>query len=742
SITPLVAFSANISGTPTAIGLPINIQEMRFNSIRPALSYYTASFVANVTQAIDGNSLTTAEVRTIGLDSNLDGYGQLIVATDITSALRANNTVVIDLLNHRRGEGSAPTVTGTFSIQTYNTATGVVLRENLFVTQAFRHQTNPISTSYVATAINMGATAQLAVRLVARNEGGSGAAVDWYEVGEIGIESFYQPRGDSGEIFLFGAGYEGRTDVDGTVTDYLGAAPGRLFQLPDQVIASIYEQEIGLSVDLESFAAAGNFFTTEALRFDGGIGAGWALEQGNARDILDALAKQATAMLFPTFEGTWGIRPFRTDTPVHQAFDSSDILTEAGSEQQRPEDRMSTVQLTLGNLQTVYNHIEVRYKYNAGSRKYDGVWQVTKDGSNLPDGTLDKAAVEETCLTSWLRYGDLEPLIVEASWIADDTTAAYYLRHLALYFSQQRLGVQFETTFKGACLQVGDFITITDNSLPIGDNGGIFEVHTIRYMPLKGRIQLSASRVSSIPDVTRPPAPAALVGCERFATTAGMLACWDFEEVSGSRIDHLHEYSLTAVNTPLGVTGKVGTAVQFLRASSQYLAGENVLSGAFTGTFTLACWVRMLSIPSEFWAIVSNESPSTGYPDREIFVGMNAGGTVHVACGHSNGGGALNTTAALPFTGTAADWTLLRVWRTLDATFNGTLYVQINNATPESVNFTNALPHAQSGFLVGASYAGGGSITYHANLLLDSLMLWSRVLTQAEHDAIWNGGLG
>ena len=176
SITPLVAFSANISGTPTAIGLPINVQELRFNPVRPTLSLYSGFAVANASYAIDGNSLTTAAVRALTLDSNLDGYGELIVATDVTSALRANNTVVIDLINHRRGESSVPTVTGTFSIQTFNTTTGVLLRDNLFVTQAFRHVTNPISTSYVATAINMGATAQLAVRLVARNEGGSGAA--------------------------------------------------------------------------------------------------------------------------------------------------------------------------------------------------------------------------------------------------------------------------------------------------------------------------------------------------------------------------------------------------------------------------------------------------------------------------------------------------------------------------------------------------------------------------------------
>ena len=752
SITPLVAFTADISGTPTAVGLPINLQDLRFNTQRPALSVYVASYVTNPTHALDGNSTGTwAQILTTGLDSNLDGYGELIVTADVTAAQRGNNTVSIDLIGHRRALTSTPTVTGTFSIQTYNTATGVLLRDNLFVTQAFRHQTNPITTSYVATAINLGATTQLAVRAVARNEGGVGSAGQIYEVREIDIQTFYQPRGDSGEVYLFGEGYEGRTDLLGTVTDYLGSEPGRLYQTPDMVIASIYEDELGLGVDLESFAAAYNFFAGFEIRFDGGIGAGWALEQANARDILDAMARQSTAILFPTFEATWGIRPFRSNLDVHQAFDASTILTESGSEQTRPEDRNSTVQVTFGNLQNVYNHFEVRYKYNVGSNKYDGVYRVTKDGSNLPTGAIDKAEIELTCLKSWLRYGDLEPLIVEAPWIADDASAAYFLRHLALYFSQQRLGVQFETTFKAACLQVGDFITITDNSLPVGDNGGVFEVHTIRYMPLRGRIQLTTSRVSVIPDVALPVAPAVLTGCAKFADSMrdGMVACWDFDEVSGTRIDHLQEYALTTVNTPAGVPGKIGNAVQILRAQVQYLRGENLLAGAFTGAFTIAVWVRLLSVPSEWQGIVVNED---AYPNREIFFGVGDGGFLHVGVGNSNGGGQLcandfsfslwKSLMTLPYTGTAADWTLLRVWRTCDASFSGTLTLQMNNDPAISTVFTGAVPHAYNHFTVGASEQSNGGTAYYGNFLLDQLMVWRRALSQAELDAIWNGGLG
>jgi len=743
SITPLVAFSANVSGNPTAIGVPINIQELRFNRQVPTLSIFLASGITNPTLVIDNNSNSIVTIPTTTLDSNLDGIGELIVTADVTSAQRSNNTVSIDLARHRRGLSSTPTVTGTFAVQTYNTNTGVLIRDNLFVTQAFRHQLNPISTSYVATAINLGTTTTLAVRVVARNEGGVGSAGQVYEVGEIGMETFYQPRGDSGDVYLYGAGYEGRTDLNGDVVTYIGSTPGRLYQTPDMVIASILIDEISSPIDLPSFATAYNYFSVHMLRFDGGIGAGWAVEQGNARDILDQMARQSASILFPAFDDSWGLRPFRVDQIIHQTFDAHSILTEYGAESRQAEERNSTMQLTLGNLQHVHNHLEVRYKYNVGSRKYDKVYKVTKDGSNLPDNEPEKAAVEATCLSSWVRYGDLDPLIIEANWIADDTTAVHLLVHLALYFSQERITAQFETTFKAACLQVGDFITITDTSLPSGDNGGTFEVHTIRYIPMRGRIQLTASRVSQIPDVTIPdPAPAA-VGCAR-AVISGLIACWDFDEASGTRTDHITGLTLTEVNGPiLGVPGKVGNAIRFAMASNQYLTNPQALIGAMTGAFTIACWVRRQGVSGTWQTIAANVHPTLTNVNREFFLGLDpVTAKVHIGCGVFNVGGVLTSTNALPFTGASTDWTLIRVWRTFTSTQSGVLSLQIDNGTVETVAFGPAQPLAFNNFTMGACNTGGGAIGFFADLEVDQFQVYNRVLSQTELDAIWNGGTG
>lgn len=497
SITPLVAFSANASGSPTAVRVPVTVQELRFNPLTPALSVIYQQFVTDASFAADGISTTIAYVGTSGTDSNLDGIGQLIVGTVPTSAQRANNTLVVNMVNHRRGISSDPTVTGLFEILTLNEVTGVPLRQNLFTTQQFRQQLNPLTTSFTAPSINLGATEQVAVRLVARNEGGPGNGNQYYEVGDISLQSFYQPRGDSQNIVLFGEGYSGRYDVNGDVTSYSGQI-GQLLTYPDEVIASIFIQELGLTIDSASFAVAFTFFANIPFVFDGGIGMDWAVQRQNARELLDTLARTSTSILAPSFSGEWGLRPYRTDVEPRAAFDISNILYTSGAQDQREEDRQSTFVFTLGNLQTVYNRFEVHYQYDVGSRKYNSVYFVDQDGTNVPEGLLDRDVLLARCAQSFQRYGKLEPLVIECNWIADGTAAFWFLRHLVLYFSEQRVVVQFETTFTAACLQVGDFITVTYPGLPLADDGSTYEIHTIRYKPVEGRIFLLASRSATL----------------------------------------------------------------------------------------------------------------------------------------------------------------------------------------------------------------------------------------------------
>ena len=505
SITPVQVFSANASNLITAVAVPITVQDLRFNPTSYTLAIQVASSVTNALRAIDGLSTPPARIGTTGIDSNLDGIGELVVAASSPSASqRANNVVIVDFVNHRRSPGSSPTVTGKFSLQALNQTTGVVVRDNLFVTEAFRHTTNPQTTSYVVTGVNFGRVAQMAVRLVARNEGGAGAANERYEVGEIVINSYYQPSGDSNELFLYQGSWSGRRDPDGTVTSYAHTAAGTLLTQPDQVIASILLQELSASIDVNSFATAYTFYGRNAYIFDGAIGAGWAVQRLLGRVLLDELARQGKAVLAPTFDGTLGLRVYGNDSATHQSFDIDTILCTDGSERTAPHERNSTFEITLGDLSRVANRFEIHYSYNAGSQKYDGL--VFVDGADNGSTNSSDATIVGPCVDSVQRYGKLEPMVIEAYWIANTSTAEQLLLHLVNYFSAQRLRIQFETTLKALCLQVGDNIAVTYPMLPTADNGRLFEVHVIRYLPTRGRIQLIASRLSTIETViTAPP---------------------------------------------------------------------------------------------------------------------------------------------------------------------------------------------------------------------------------------------
>ena len=191
SITPLITYDATVSTPTTLIANPVPLQELRFNYLQPTLHIEWEQGVANASYAFDGNSLTITRIGTTVLDSNLDGIGELILSTSAVSSQRANNTLVVNFLNHRRNPSSAPTVTGTFMVQTLHPvqpATGgpvAVLRDNLFTTQSFRHVLNPQNTSFTAPSINLGASDRIGVRLLAREEGGVGSGTQTYDVGAV-----------------------------------------------------------------------------------------------------------------------------------------------------------------------------------------------------------------------------------------------------------------------------------------------------------------------------------------------------------------------------------------------------------------------------------------------------------------------------------------------------------------------------------------------------------------------------
>lgn len=482
-----VTFAA--SSSPTTLQLTgVGAQGLRFNHLTATLGISRELQVTNALNVLDGSSSTVATIGTGALHSSLDGYGYLGVVGSFATG-RGTNTLVVSATAFRRGLSSDPTTTAQFIVRTID-AGGLIVRDNLFTSQEFRHYLNPRAATFTVTNLQLAPAESIETLVFARHEGGVGTQFDHVTVGGLTMEIFHQPPGD--ELLFLGNTWQGRTDATGAIT----AVVGTLLMYPSDVVGSLIVDEIGLTLESHSWQYSRLWYMTRAWFFDGGIGAGWYIEQANARDILDDFARQGAAIVFPDFAGNWRQVPFDTTVLVVEDYTADDILWSVGSEQSPPANRTSTFEYLAGQLDSIHNAFEVRYKYNPSTQKFDGIYQASVAGSNAPN---EGTALATLCMNSHARYGTLPPLVIDAYMIADDRTAERLLSHLVQYFWSQRLYATFDVPMqRGLSVLLGDFVTVTHPTLPAQDNGGRFEIHSIRYMPSLGRIRLGVSHLLSV----------------------------------------------------------------------------------------------------------------------------------------------------------------------------------------------------------------------------------------------------
>ena len=317
-----------------------------------------------------------------------------------------------------------------------------------------------------------------------------GPASQNYEVGAIQLTTYFQPEQNT-TVLVDYLSWTGRPDPTG----HIAAISNMIITSIPHVIISIFGDELALDVDSGSFRQAYTFYGTRNLVFDGGIGAGWSLPRAPARDVLDAMAQQAACTLYADFDGRWAFKPFDLDTAIAAAaFTMSNILTTQGSEDVLPPARHSTMRVTQTSLHRVFTRFEVYYRYNVGTRRYDSLYYVDKNGTNSPDGDT----LTDVCIEAFARYGELPTLKLEAYWIADDVTAQYLLRHLVGYFGSERIACAWESTLRAVGVTVGDFVTVSHPYIPSADQGKLYELHTVRYLPLQGRMAFEASRPATL----------------------------------------------------------------------------------------------------------------------------------------------------------------------------------------------------------------------------------------------------
>jgi hypothetical protein len=196
--------------------------------------------------------------------------------------------------------------------------------------------------------------------------------------------------------------------------------------------------------------------------------------------------------------------------------------------------------------------------------------------------------------------------------------------------------------------------------------------------------------------------------------------------------------SLTLTNHG-GVTftaGKVGSAANFISASSQYLSHANATPFQMgTGDFSYAFWVKFSITNVRSIMDYGQTGNSPGYAVDCINIGgSSASFQVSVSDGSRQNYPFINTTHAW----NDGNWHLLVV--TCSRTGNMVAYV--DNQVEGLVSTSGATGSVNSnngwGFSVGGNYGGQNPVDGS----MDEFGLWNRVLTSTEITHLWNGGAG
>lgn len=217
-------------------------------------------------------------------------------------------------------------------------------------------------------------------------------------------------------------------------------------------------------------------------------------------------------------------------------------------------------------------------------------------------------------------------------------------------------------------------------------------------------------------------------------------AAWKLEESTGNRFDVMHvnrnrNYDLMPSGTPTSTTGKIGSAVQLVAASSQYLWRSYGGLQPASCDFSVAVWAYLDSkgafrtvcgqynegdVVDEAWRIAYNNAS-----DRFIFTVGNGTSLVTLT---ANTFGSPSTTT----------------WYLIIATFNRSTFemsLSINNGTADTATGVRPVPTDEE-FRVGASGSGGGTASYWDGRL-DELGLWyDHILTASEKTWLYNSGTG
>lgn len=209
--------------------------------------------------------------------------------------------------------------------------------------------------------------------------------------------------------------------------------------------------------------------------------------------------------------------------------------------------------------------------------------------------------------------------------------------------------------------------------------------------------------------------------------TVGLVSYWELEEASGERIDIHASNNLTDGNTVDQAVGKVGNCAHFEDDNGEYLSSTSSDFDTAASSFTACGWYNFdvldedqyfigryaSSVANRWWVRYKSGN------DSVEFLWCNA------------------VYARLPVASiTAGTWYFITAWYDADSLEIG---IQKNSDAPITSAVAVAPASNSAPFMVGnLNLASNSGIDGK----IDQVGFWTRVLTSAEIDAVYNGGAG
>lgn len=204
------------------------------------------------------------------------------------------------------------------------------------------------------------------------------------------------------------------------------------------------------------------------------------------------------------------------------------------------------------------------------------------------------------------------------------------------------------------------------------------------------------------------------------AITDNLVAYYPADEVSGNLIDAVGALDLTDTNTVGTAAGKIGSARSFVAASSEYFTITNAAFDLGAAAKTFAMWFYPTST-ARMW-----------------LGGCSSGGNGVYLLAYSEVATPEKVTWYTGNNALASSSTISQnEWHLLVGRHDGsaTKSLRVDNV---EVTASQAGSASTSAFTIGRA----GAEAIYANGRIDEIGLWSRVISDAECDTLWNSGAG